>query len=152
MARPGGVTVIAVLCFLGGGLLLLGGIDMMAGGGILAGLMSQQGQGNPMAGIIASVGAALGVFFLIFAVIEILLGVGLLKLKEWARITTVVLTGIGTALGLLGLLGSVLHFNLITVLFRICVLAVQIFIILYLIKPEVKVAFQGGGQTMAASA
>ncbi|HZI58863.1 MAG TPA: hypothetical protein VFF39_18920, partial [Verrucomicrobiae bacterium] len=91
MARPGGVTVIAVLCFLGGGLLLLGGIGMMAGGGILAGLMNQQGQANPMAGIIASVGAALGVFCLIFAVIEILLGVGLLKLKEWARITTVVL-------------------------------------------------------------
>jgi hypothetical protein len=79
------------------------------------------------------------------------LAMGLLKLKEWARIVTIVLTAIGGALGALGLLGSLIHFSLIGTLFRVCILAIQVWIILYLLKPEVKAAFQAP-QVRAASA
>jgi hypothetical protein len=144
MGRPTGVTVIAVLCFIGGAFALLGGVGMMAGGGIVASIMSQQGQAaGPMAGIIASVGAAVGVFLLVIAAIDIVLGVSLLKLKEWARMVTIILTGIGAAFGVLGLLSLFAHFNLVAVLFRLCILAFQVWIIMYLLKPEVKAAFQG---------
>ena len=143
MVRPTGVTVIAILDFIGAAFSVLGGIGMMAGGGMLATLMNQQGQANGMSGLAASLGAVMGVFLLVIAAVEIILGVGLLKLKEWARMVTVILTAIFAALGLLGLLGSFVHFNLVAVLFKVCVLAIQILIIVYLMKPEVKAAFQG---------
>ena len=150
MVRPTGVTVIAILDFIGAAFSVLGGIGMMAGGGMLATLMNQQGQTNGMSGLVASLGAVMGVFLLVIAAVEIILGVGLLKLKEWARMVTVILTAIFAALGLLGLLGSFVHFNLGAVLFKVCVLAIQILIIVYLMKPEVKAAFQGS-RAMAAA-
>jgi hypothetical protein len=154
MNRPTGVTVIAILDFLGAGLSILGGLGLMLGGGFIATLINQQGgQGSAgAAGILAGIGAAVGVFCLIIAAIEIVLAVGLLKLKEWARIVTIVLTAIFGALGLLGLLGSFIHFNLFATAIRICILAVQAFIIMYLLKPEVKAAFQQRPMASAASA
>lgn len=152
MNRPTGVTLIAVLCFLGAAFAALAGIGMLAGGGMLATMMHQQGtDAGPMAGIIAGVGAALGIFFLVMAAIDIVLGVGLIQLKEWARLTTVILTAIFAALGALGLLTSFAHFVLFATLIRLCVLALQVWIIIYLLKPEVKAAFQGA-QARTASA
>ena len=152
MNRPAGVTLIAVLCFLFGALWALFGIGMVAGGGIIATIMKQQGEAaGPMAGIIASLGAALGIFLLIISVVDILIGVGLIKLKEWARMTSIILAGIGAALGILGLLSGFVHFVLLLTLIRVCVLAVEIWIVVYLLKPEVKAAFQGV-QTRAVSA
>lgn len=153
MGRPTGVTVIAVLDFLGAAVCILFGLGMMVGGGFLASFINQQGgQGSAgAAGVFAGLGAAVGIFFLIIAAVDIVLALGLLKLKEWARIVTIVLTGIGAALGLLGLLGSFIHFNLIATLFRLCILAIQAWIIIYLLKPEVKAAFQTP-QVRAASA
>jgi uncharacterized membrane protein (DUF2068 family) len=124
---------------------------MMAGGGILATMMSQQGaQGNPMAGIMAGLGAALGIVFLVIASIDIVMGVGLIKLKEWARMVTIILTGIGAAFGIFGLLAIFAHFNLVALLFRLFVLALQVWIIMYLLKPEVKAAFQGAARAASA--
>ncbi len=152
MNRPAGVTVIAVLCFVFGALYALGGATMMAGGGIIAKIMSEQGQAaGPLAGMIAGLGAAIGIFLLLIGIVDIVLGVGLLQVKEWARIVSIVLAGIGAALGVLGLLGGLVHFVLFATIFRACVLAVEIWIIIYLLKPEVKAAFQGG-QVRAASA
>lgn len=154
MNRPTGVTVIAILDFLGAGLCILGGLGMMLGGGFIATLINQQGgqAGAGAAGILAGIGVMVGVFCLIIAAVEIILAVGLLKLKEWARIVTIVLTAIFGALGLLGLLGSFIHFSLFATVIRICVLAIQAFIIMYLLKPEVKAAFQPRPMASAASA
>jgi uncharacterized membrane protein (DUF2068 family) len=125
---------------------------MMAGGGIVATLMSQQGQAaGPAASIIASAGVAVGIFLILLAAIDILIGVGLMKLKEWARMTSIILAAIGAALGVLGLLGGFVHFVLFATIIRACVLAVEIWIVVYLLKPEVKAAFQGG-QARAVSA
>src|SRR5437660_3639503 len=108
MVRPTGVTVIAILCFIGAAFAGLGGIGMIVGGGFVATMMNQQGQAGSagLASMMAGLGAALGIFFLIIAAVDIAVAIGLLNLKEWARIVTIVLTGIGAALGLLGLLGG----------------------------------------------
>jgi hypothetical protein len=153
MGRPTGVTVIAILDFLGAAFCVLIGLGMMLGGGFLATFVNQQGgQGSAgAAGILAGLGAAVGIFCLIIAAVEIVLALGLLKLKEWARIVTIVLTGISAALGALGLLGSFIHFSLVGTLLRVCILAIQVWIILYLLKPEVKAAFQAP-QARAATA
>lgn len=152
MNRPTGVTLIAVLYFLGAAFAAFAGIGMVAGGGMLATMINQQGsQAGPLAGIIASLGAAMGIFCLIMAAIDVLLGVGLIKVKEWARLTTVILTAVFAALGALGLLASFTHFVMFAFLIKACVVALQVWIVVYLLKPEVKAAFQGA-QARAVSA
>jgi hypothetical protein len=44
MVRPTGVTVIAILCFIGAALAGLCGIGMIVGGGFVATIMNKQGQ------------------------------------------------------------------------------------------------------------
>jgi hypothetical protein len=153
MARPTGVTVIAVLFFLGAAFCLLGGIVMIAGGGFMATLINQQGgQGSSgAAGLFAGLGVVMGVVFLIGAAIEILLGIGLIKLKGWARMATIILTAAFAVLYLFGLLSSLAHFVLLNFVVTLAILAIQCLIIWYLLTPEVKAAFQAP-QIRAASA
>lgn len=149
MNRPVGVTILAILDFLGAAGCLLGGIGMFVGGGAIATALSRQAGGG--AGIVAALGAGLGVVFIIGAVICALLGWGLWALKNWARIITIVLLALDIALGLLGLVGTLTHFNLFAVIWSVFWIAVYGLIIWYLLKPEVKAAFQGG-QARAAGA
>jgi hypothetical protein len=133
MNRPTGVTVIAVLCFIGAcGLTLLACLFLI-GGGLAARFMP------PDAGIAGGVAAAVGgigaIFFLCFAALYVAVGVGLLKLKEWARITAIVLAGLSLLLGLLGLV----HFHP----FALVRLAIAGGILWYLLQPHVVAAFRG---------
>jgi uncharacterized membrane protein (DUF2068 family) len=149
MGRPTGVTVIAVLDFIAAGFCVLAGLGMMLGGGFMATMLNQQ-QGAG-AGVLAAIGAAAGVFLLFLAAVAVLLGWGLLKLKEWARITTVVLAAIGALFGVMGLFAVLTHFAAILVFFALCRLAINGLIIWYLLQPHVKAAFQGA-QARAAGA
>ncbi|HEV7520578.1 MAG TPA: hypothetical protein VGP89_05720 [Candidatus Angelobacter sp.] len=143
MVRPVGVTILAILNFIGAAFCLLGGIGMILGGGFIATILSQQGQGSAgAAGALAGLGAVAGVFIIIVGGVSALLGFGLWKLKEWARIVSIVLYGISGALQLLALLGSLAHFNVFAFVWSIFWVAVDAFIIWYLLKPEVKAAFQ----------
>jgi len=81
MGRPTGVTVIAILDFLGAGLCILFGLSMVVGGGFLASIINRQGgQGSAEAtGILAGIGAVFGIISLIGPAIDIVLAIGLLK-------------------------------------------------------------------------
>lgn len=155
MGRPVGVTILAVLYYLGAASCVVGGIAMIAGGGFIATLIKQQAQssgaGAGGAGLLAGVGAALGVFFLLVAAVYVLLGWGLWALKNWARIVTVVLCAIFLALQLLGLVTVLTHFNLRSLISSLLWIAVDAVIIGYLLQAGVKAAFQGG-QARATSA
>jgi hypothetical protein len=143
MVRPVGVTILAILNFIGAAFCLLGGIGMILGGGFIATMLSQQSQsGAGAAGVLAGLGAAAGVFIMIMGGVSALLGFGLWKLKEWARIVSIVLYGISGAFQLLALLGSLAHFNVFAFVWSIFWVAVDAFVIWYLLKPEVKAAFQ----------
>jgi hypothetical protein len=152
MVRPTGVTIIAVCSFVGAGFGVLAGIAMIAGGGFMATFLNQQGEPSGLAGLMAGLGAVFGVICLVFAALYILVGSGLWKLKEWARIVTIILVAISACFQALGLLGSVAHFNIISFVWSGFWLAVDGLIIWYLLKPEVKAAFQSGVQARAASA
>jgi hypothetical protein len=145
MNRPTGVTVIAILYFIGAAFCILGGLGMILGGSFIAGIISQsQASGSGAgAGIMAGLGAALGIGFLIGAAIAALLGWGLMKLKEWARITAIVFAGLGIFFGVLGFFGALLHFAIVLLFWVVVRLAINGCILWYLLKPEVKVAFQG---------
>lgn len=152
MGRPVGVTILAILNFIGAAFCLLGGIGMILGGGFIASMLSQGQSSAGAAGILAGLGAAAGVFIIIVGGISALVGFGLWKLKEWARVVSIVLYGISAALQLLGLLGSLAHFNAFAMIWSVFWIAVDAFIIWYLLKPEVKAAFQQRPMASAASA
>jgi hypothetical protein len=153
MVRPVGVTILAILDFIGAAFCLLGGIGMILGGGFIATMLSQQGQGSAgAAGILAGLGAAAGVCVIIVGGISALVGFGLWKLKTWARIVSIVLFGISAALQLLGLLGTLAHFNVFALVWSVFWVAIDAFVIWYLLKPEVKAAFQLPAQARGASA
>jgi hypothetical protein len=153
MGRPVGVTILAILNFIVAAFCLLGGIGMILGGGFIATMLSQQGQGSAgAAGILAGLGAAAGVFIIIMGGVSALVGFGLWKLKGWARIVSIVLYAISGAFQLLGILGTLAHFNVFALMWGAFWVAVDAFVIWYLLKPEVKAAFQAPAQARAASA
>lgn len=92
-----------------------------------------------------------GVFIIIIGGVSALVGFGLWNLKNWARIVSLVLFGLSIAMQLLGLLGSLAHFNVFAVVWSMFWIAVDAFVIWYLLKPEVRAAFQAPQARTAAA-
>jgi hypothetical protein len=144
MQRPGGVTFIAVLDFIGGALCAIGGLFAFAGGSFIASMIAAANQGSTTgSGLAAGIGAFIGVIFLVFAALAIITALGLLKLKGWARIIQLVLS-------VLGLLGSLrnfayggLHAGGGALVFQLVFLVYYIWVIWYLLSASVKAAFAG---------
>jgi len=149
MARPGGVTFLAILEFIGGGFCALFGLLTIAGAGFIHSL-TVQNQGAPAAGMgsfLAMLGGALSVFFFVLAAIAILLGIGLWTLKNWARIIVIVFAALGIVMNL----SQLLHFTQAMLPGLVIGLAIDGLIIWYLLKPNVAAAF-AEGQARSASA
>lgn len=146
MNRPVGVTVIAVLEFIGAGFCALLGVLLIVGAG--AGFLGSmtQGQASGMGSLMAMLGGALSVFFFVIAALAALLGWGLLTLKNWARITVIVLSALGALLSVLALL----NFSSAIIVGVIIRLAINGLIIWYLLQPNVRAAFQGQARTASA--
>ncbi len=143
MERPTGVTVISVLNFIGAACYLLAALAMFLGGAMIAQMAgsASSGGGSGMQALIAGLGAFLGVFLLVGAGLCLLVGIGLWKLANWARILQIVLLALGLVLGVFGLLGAVTNFHAGPVVWQLIVLAIQAWILIYLFKPHVKQAF-----------
>ncbi len=141
MERPTGVTVLAVLNFLGAGLYALLAVlfFLIGAGGAASGVLDEMGGGA--AAFLLGLGAAVGVILLIFAAIGLAIGIGMWKLRNWARIVTIVLVGLSLLLGVLGLLGSLISFELGSLIFQAIFVALYAWIIWYLFQPHVKQAF-----------
>ena len=92
-------------------------------------------------GAMAGAGAIIGGVMLVFALLYFAVGYGLWKLKNWARIITIVLSGLGAALGVLGLLGSLMAFEIISLVFQLIFVAIYAWILWYMFQPHVKEAF-----------
>lgn len=124
--RPVGVTVIAVLNIIGA---------------VFLGLIGLAG-----AGVIVDSGAAAvaGAFVVGISVFTIAVAVGLLRLRNWARITAIVLYAINALLGLIELVfGN--PFGLLS-------MGVALTILIYLNLEHVREAFAGYGQTQRETA
>ena len=141
MGRPTGVTVLAVLAFVSAFCLFFAAFGMFLSGAIVSSLADRPGLGV-MAGM---GGAIVGVVFLGLAAVDLVLGIGLWRLQNWARILTLVLVGLGLIFNLLGLLRSVLHLHVFFFFTQAVVIAIDVWIVVYLSKPHVKQAFGGTG-------
>lgn len=100
MARPLGVTILAILAAIGGVLSLLAGLAAIGLGGLAGGVIG------------GAAGAAIGGFVLIgglivlaLAVLELALAYGFWTLRPWAWQLGVILSAVNIVIALLGALG-----------------------------------------------
>jgi hypothetical protein len=134
--RPTGVTIIAVLSFLGAFIMAIIAFAFLAGGALIASM------GMALPASLVGIGAVVAAcFFLALGILYVFNGIGLLKLQNWARILTIVLIGLGLLSAALGILSGLFHFRFLLLLREICVAAIDLSILSYLFKPHVKQAF-----------
>src|SRR3989304_4872730 len=143
MDRPTGVTILAVLNFIGAAFYILLALGFMLGMGLLGGMMGQAGgEGSAGAmGMLMGLGVVGGGVVLIVA---ILLGWGMWKLKNWARIITIVLCALGALGALAGVAIAAMAGQMISAGFNLVFLLIYAWIIWYLLRPHVKEAFGVG--------
>lgn len=142
--RPDGVTVIAVLDFIGAGFQALLAVLLFVGGafvGTILGRLSGQSSGALGAGVGIAIGAVLGVICLVFAAISAAVGYGLWTMKEWGRILQVVLAAVGGLLQVFGLLSSVVQGRMLALGWNVIWVAYFAWVLFYLLQPQIKAAF-----------
>jgi hypothetical protein len=140
MNRPTGVTVISILYFLGAACMVLLGVLLLVGGGMAGAAMKDSGSTGGMA-LLATMGVAGAIACFVLALLPGAVGWGMWSLKNWARIAALVLAILGLLTNGLGLLGSLLHFEIVTFTIGAIIVGIYIWVVLYLLKPHVKTAF-----------
>lgn len=104
LPRPGWVTFAAVMQFIGAGALILAGLILAIMGPFVADAIAEDPEVNPeFADLGGALLAVVGVIAILFGVLALVLGIYLLKGRQWARILTLVFAFIGGILGLLSL-------------------------------------------------
>jgi len=129
--RPVGVSIIAVLNWIGSGILLLAGLFLLLVGGSF-GAFSSASLGSLGAGFFIMI----LVIVLAFAGLGIWVGIGLWRLQPWAHITEIVLTGLNILSGLAGLSSRSNNNS------GLCTLVFSIAIVVYLLLPTTRAAFR----------
>jgi len=132
--------VLGALVLIVGGSLAGGALGSMMGG-------SQSTSGTGAAGGVAVglfLGAVGGVIMLILAAAHGVLAWGMLKLKEWARIVSIVLAVLGLVLAVPALLSGVMRGSPVALVFTLIRVAIAGWILWYLVQPYVKASFRGG--------
>lgn len=139
MQRPTGVTVIAVLYFISGGIIALVAILLMVGAGAFSTMATQPGMRTLMIGL-GTVGA---VVLIILGALAIFVGYGLWTQQNWARIVAIVLAALGLLGSLPGLFAlSTLHVGVVALCFALVRIGINVLIIWYLLQPDVRQAFR----------
>ncbi len=138
MQRPSGVTVIAVLDFIGAGGCLIGALAF----GAITGLVTTNGNPNSPLARVAGIGGAAGAaIFLLLAALSIVIGVGLLKLRNWARLISIFFAALGVVIIVVGFVLTIAHLNAFSAVADVVPLAVNGWIAWYLLNAKVKQAF-----------
>lgn len=139
MGRPVGVTI------LGAGM-ILAGLGFAATGLIFffmgsTGATATAPENGAMATLLAALGAAVGVIFLLFGVLHVVLAMAIFQMRNLGRVLTIflfLLIAAGACLGLIATLMSYSHFGLI---WNVSILAVDLLALWYLLLPATKEAF-----------
>ena len=142
MKRPLGVTIIAILTFLAAAILAVGafGFFFVAVMGITSGE-----PGDPVSAAIAGMGVAGGFSLLVMAGVAVCLAVGVLKLREWARVVSIASIAVGIGCTIISVF-VFLGYRVIPLepmfLCDMLILGTAAWMLAYLAKPEVKQAFR----------
>jgi hypothetical protein len=139
--RPTGVTIIAVLTFFGAAILAFGALIFLFVGALG---MTGADAGEPFAVAIAGMGAAGGFSLLVLAAVAASVAIGVLKLREWARIVSIATFAIGivcTIFSLFTVMGYLVIPAVPMILCHLAVMAAAVWMLSYLLRPTVKQAF-----------
>lgn len=112
MKRPAGVTAVAVVSILGGCLACIFGLFAILGALMMRHAPEMPGQTAPPPQVLSTILVFEVVFYLGLGVFAIVSAIGLLRLKNWARIATIVLGCFLAVFGLLGLFGAAIMTSL----------------------------------------
>lgn len=159
MKRPKGVTILALLNIVTAVFTLVVGVLFGLGvalAGVGLGLVAQRSHENPFGQGVAGGGIVLGMFAvvlaIVFALVSIVVGIGLWRLWNWTRILTIVVSGMTALFCAFTLLLELLTLQVWAAFFSLTFLAVSVFVIWYLLRPHVKRAFKTPGALPAAQA
>lgn len=137
--KPVGVIVLAIMDWVGAGLMALVALALGVGLSVLGVMLHKPGLGATL----AAVGALGGVVVLIIAAVAAFLGWGMWTLRNWARVVTIVLAALGFLGSVSGFVysGALHAFAGVVWIWLLVRVAVNGIIIWYLLQPEVKQAF-----------
>lgn len=142
MDRPVGVTVLAVLSIAFGIVIgLIGVLALLWGAVISRGSVDSWGLNK----FFAIGGAVIAVICFGVTAVYAVIGRGLLKLQNWARVVSIVFAALGLLslpLGLINLHGQVHPLVGLRILASV---AIDIWVLIYLFRPHVKQAFGANG-------
>ena len=142
--RPLGVTLVGFYQILRGVLSLLFGLSVLLFSGLAAKLASLAAEGNAVERLLREFGHAAGLGIIVFAVVHMLAGYGVLQMQNWGRLLTLLFSAIGLILVLPGLI----HAHIFSLLFGV----INAACIIYLAAPPVKRAFHAEGNPMLMAA
>ncbi len=139
MERPAGVTILALLEFLIAALLIFFALASAMGVSLLGAILSRAREiGAPGFALFAGAGFMLAFFLLVPAVFFVVTGFGLWKLRNWARIVTMVLAVLGVVGASIGLLWALTHFRVIGVMFTSVRLTIDLLVLWYLSQSSIR--------------
>ena len=136
------MTIVAVLTLLGAAVLAIGSVAFF-----IVAVMGLTGgdAGDPASAAIAGMGVAGGFSLLVLAGVAVCLAVGVLKLREWARVISIVAIGIGigcTVVSVFAFAGYPVIPVFPMVVIHLIVMAAGAWMLAYLIRPRVKLVFR----------
>lgn len=145
MQRPTGVTVIAVIDFIGSAILLILAVGAFVGatflGAVLGRWASHSGSGTAGAGLGFVIGAMVGMVCIVIAVVAAVIGWGLWNLKDWARVVQIILSALGVFFRLIAVLGMMVHLHVLGAAWASIWLTYHAWVVFYLLQPQIKAAF-----------
>lgn len=140
--RPLPVTLIGFYQILRGLISGLFGLSILAFAGLAAKLASLAAEGNAMQRFLSGSGHIAGLIVLVVAVLHFAAGYGILQMKNWGRLLTLLFSAVG-----LVILLPFLHAAL-PLIFAV----INAVIIFYLVLPPTKRAFHGDNKSVSAPA
>jgi uncharacterized membrane protein (DUF2068 family) len=142
--RPLGVTLVGFYQILRGVVALLFGLSILLFAGLAAKLASLAAEGNAIERLLRDFGHVTGVIIIVFAIVHMVAGYGVLQMQNWGRLLTLLFSAIGLVLVLPGLV----HANISSCLFAV----IDAACIIYLAMPPIKRAFQAEGNPLRMAA
>jgi hypothetical protein len=131
--RPLGVTLVGFYQILRGLLGLLFGLSLLLFTGLAAKLASLAAEGRATGHFFGGIGHLASLVIILFALLHLISGYGVLRMQNWGRLLTLFLSAVGLVL----LLPVLIVVHGIPLAFGI----VNVVVILYLAMPAVKRAF-----------
>jgi hypothetical protein len=150
--RPTGVTLSANFEFLRGALVVIYAAGAFLIGGLAARVAALGAEGNTLQRVLSGSGKLIGLTLLLYAILQIASGVGLLMMQNWGRLLAIFFS----ALGILALLPRILHHRPFGSVFGLLNLAVFIYLLLpqtraYFLNKQIPGQTQGGNSSAVST-